>query len=214
MESGSGNGQLVAKLQGEIARLKEENQKLRASNRRWMRIAGTDSLTGLPNKVFFTTVLLPQAIAQATADGQPVGGIMVAPDNLGEYNKKFGRSGGNEVVKGVAAFLEENAEEGEKLVHIDGANFVVIVTNADLTKTKRRALTLRARILNRQFECAGTSVPLTLSLGVVSRAPGDPGGKLDTKALVEEFLRRMEAALDKAKQMGGDRPAEDPEVEF
>ncbi|MFC1526942.1 GGDEF domain-containing protein, partial [Candidatus Latescibacterota bacterium] len=202
MEAGATNGNLVAKLQAEVARLKDENQKLRASNRRWMRIAGTDSLTGLPNKVFFSTALLPQAIGQGNADGLPVGAIMISPDNLGEYNKKFGRLGGNEIVKGVASFLAENVEDEEKLVHIDGANFVLIVPDADLTKAKRRALTLRARVLNRQFECAGTSVSLTLSLGVVSRSPTPEGDQVQIKELVEEFLRRMGASLDQAKQMG------------
>ena len=38
----SENDDLVNKLQTEIARLKDENQKLKANNRRWMRIAGTD----------------------------------------------------------------------------------------------------------------------------------------------------------------------------
>ena len=43
-----------------MSRLKQGNYKSRASNRRWIRIVGTDDLTGLPNKVFFCTVLLPQ----------------------------------------------------------------------------------------------------------------------------------------------------------
>jgi diguanylate cyclase (GGDEF)-like protein len=214
MEAGAGNGHLVVKLQAEVARLKDENQKLRASNRRWMRIAGTDSLTGLPNKVFFSTALLPQAIGQGNADGLPVGGIMISPDNLGEYNKKFGRQAGNEIVKGVASFLSENVDGEEKLVHIDGANFVLIVPDADLAKAKRRALTIRARVLNRQFDCGDASVSLTLSLGVVSRSPSPEGAQVEIKEVVEEFLRRMEAALDQAKQMGGDRPVEDPEVSF
>ncbi len=34
------------------------------------------------------------------------------------------------------------------------------------------------------------------------------------KDLVDEFLRRLEAALNQAKQMGGARPYEDPETEF
>ena len=50
----------VRELQLEIARLRADNQKLKTSNRRWMRIAGTDIHTGLPNKVFFSTALLPQ----------------------------------------------------------------------------------------------------------------------------------------------------------
>ena len=208
------NGDLVAKLQAEVDKLKEENQKLRASNRRWMRIAGTDSLSGLPNKVYFTTALLPQALAQSTTDGRPLGCVMMAPDNLGEYNKKFGRKGGDELVKGVASFLNENVEEDEKLIHVDGANFILMIPGGDLIGTKRRSLTFRARVLNRQFECGGSQVPITLSLGVVSRAATAVEGETSVKEVVEEFLRRLDAALDQAKQMGGDRPYDDPEINF
>ncbi len=205
---------LVPKLQAEIARLKEETTKLRASNRRWMRIAGTDSLTGLPNKVFFTTAMLPQAISTANAEGQPLGCVMMAPDRLGELNGKYGRTGGDQIVKGVASFLSENVEGDEKLVHHDGANFILLVPNGDVTRVKRRSLTLRARAMNRQFECGSDQISLTLSFGVVSRMPSHEGAKVVVKELVEEYLRRLEAALDKAKEMGGDRSFEDPEVEF
>ena len=206
---------LVAKLQAEVARLKDENQKLKASNRRWMRIAGTDSLTGLPNKVYFTTALFPQAIGEANAEGEPLGCVMMAPDKLGEYNAKFGRAGGDAIVEAVSKFLNENIEEDEKLVHIDGANFVLVVPQADLNKTKRRSLTLRARVLNRQFDCLGTQVPITLSLGVVSRASTPEGIQVPVKDVVEQFLSRLEAAaLGQAKQMGGDRPYDDPEINF
>jgi len=209
-----GNGHLVAKLQAEIARLRDENQKLKANNRRWMRLAGTDSLTGLPNKVFFTTALFPQFLAQSTAEGSPLGGIMAAPDNLGGINERFGRPGGDEIVRGVATFFTDNLEEGEKLIHLDGANFLLMVPGADLPGTRRRSLELRARVLNGQFECGGSSVGITLSLGVVSRTATPEGGIPDGKDLVEEFLQRLAAALDQAKQMGGDRPVEDPEVDF
>ena len=209
----SENDDLVEKLQTEIARLKDENQKLKVNNRRWMRIAGTDSLTGLPNKVYFTTALLPQAISHANEENEHVGCVMLAPDNLGEINKKFGRAGGDDIVKEVAKFLKENVDEGEKIVHIDGANFVLIIPDADPSQTKRRSLTLRARVLNAQFECGGTHVPITLSLGVVSRAPTEEeDGNL--KETVDQFLSRLEAALDQAKQLGGDRPYDDPEVNY
>ncbi|MEC8993328.1 MAG: hypothetical protein VX656_18950 [Candidatus Latescibacterota bacterium] len=65
---------------------------------------------------------------------------MIAPDRLGEYDQKFLRAGGDEIVKGVSEFLSENVEEEEKLVHIDGANFVLILPEGDLSKAKRRGL--------------------------------------------------------------------------
>ena len=138
---------------------------------------------------------------------------MLAPDNLGEINKKFGRSGGDDIVKEVAKFLTENVNEGEKVVHIDGANFVLIIPDADPSRAKRRSLTLRARALNAQFNCGGSKVGITLSLGVVSRAPTEEG-VVNLKETVDQFLIRLEAALDQAKQMGGDRPFDDPEVNF
>lgn len=208
----SENDDLVNKLQTEIARLKDENQKLKANNRRWMRIAGTDSLTGLPNKVYFTTALLPQALSHANEENEHLGCVMLAPDNLGEINKNFGRSGGDDIVKEVAKFLQENVEGSEKVVHIDGANFVLIIPDADPAVAKRRSLTLRARVLNAQFECGGTHVSITLSLGVVSRAPTETDENV--KGTVDQFLNRLEAALDQAKQLGGDRPCDDPEVNF
>lgn len=204
----------VASLQAEVARLTAENNKLRASNRRWMRIAGTDSHTGLPNKVFFTTAMLPQAISSANADGVPLGCVMLAPDRLGELNARYGRTGGDEVVKGVAGFLSDNVDNGEKLVHHDGANFILLVPNGDVARCKRRSLTLRARVQNRQFECGGDNLTLTLSFGVVSRNPTPEGEKVVVKDVVEQFLRRLEAALDKAKEQGGDRSYEDPQNEF
>ena len=83
----------VRELRLEIARLRTENQKLKNSNRRWMRIAGTDIHTGLPNKVFFSNVLLPKQISNANAEKQSIGCIMLAPDGLGEINEPYGRRG-------------------------------------------------------------------------------------------------------------------------
>ena len=69
----------VESLQAEIAELQEERRRLVATDDRWMRIAGTDAMTGLPNKTFLTTALLPQAIVRAQAAGRGIGCIMIAP---------------------------------------------------------------------------------------------------------------------------------------
>ena len=135
----------IDQLQAQITRLKQENEKLRASNRRWMRIAGTDDLTGVPNKVFFSTALLPQVITQHNAEGRSFAGVMVAPDNLGDINKKYGREGGDRIVVGLAEYLKENIEPGEKLIPIDGANFVIIVANGDAAEERGAGFSGRQR---------------------------------------------------------------------
>lgn len=201
----------MPELQAEIESLKEEIHELRASNKRWMRIAGTDLLTKLPNRVYFTMSLLPNAINQGNAESCSIGCVMIAPDNLGDINQKHGRKAGNQIVVGLAKFLRANVEEDETLVHHDGANFILLIPGADLNTCKRRSLTIRARVSNNQFDCAETQVSVTLSMGSVSRLPS---AKQNMKDIVEEFLRRMEFAIDKAKEMGGDRTYEDPDVVF
>ena len=199
----------IDRLQEEIDRLKQENEKLKASNRRWMRIAGTDDHTGLPNRVFFSTALLPQVISQANADGQPFVCIMVAPDRLSDINQQYGREGGDQIVTGLAEYFKESIEPNEKLVHIDGANFVIIVPNGGDTLAKRRTRQIRARVVSRHFQCGGDVVSLTLSMGVIIQQPEPQGTTTKVKEVSEDLLKRMGMALDQAKKEGGDRVIED-----
>jgi two-component system cell cycle response regulator len=199
----------ISKLQAEVEQLRAENEKLRASNRRWMRIAGTDDLTGLPNKVCFSTVFLPPIIAQANETGKSFICIIIAPDKLGDINMRFGRVGGDEIVKGVATFLKETLEEGEKIVHVDGANFIILMPDAGDDSGKRRTRQLRARSVSRRFSCGEDAVGLTLSIGTVLVDPEPASGQLEVKAVGESILQRLSAALDLAKQQGGDQIVED-----
>ena len=104
----------IRELQAEVEQLRVENEKLRASNRRWMRIAGTDDLPGLPNKVCFSTVFLPPIIAQANETGKSFICTIKATGKLGDIHMRFGRIGADEIVKGVATFSKEAMKEGEK----------------------------------------------------------------------------------------------------
>ena len=199
----------LERLQTEFDRLERENEKLRISNRRWIRIAGTDDLTGLPNKVFFSTALLPQIISSANAEGQGLVCIMVAPDKLGDINQKYGSEGGDQIVNGLSEYLKENVEVDEKLAHIDGANFVVIVPKGDQAQAKRRTRQIRAQVVSRHFECGGEAVRLTLSMGVIIQPAEPQGAGTKVKEVAEDLLRRMGVAHDQAKKQGGDKVVED-----
>ncbi len=209
MAKGSNGDGSPEKLRAEVERLQRENDKLRASNRRWMRIAGTDERTGLPNKIYFTTALLPQIVSRANASEQSFVCVMIAPDGLGDINARFGREGGDQIVQGLTAFLRENTEEDEKLVHVDGANFVIIIPNGTEGTAKRRTRQIRARVVTRHFECGGEAVTLTLSMGVFIREPNPAGTEVNTREVADEILRRTGMALDRAKKQGGDQVADD-----
>lgn len=165
----------------------------------------------MPNRIFFITVLLPQQLGLAYNDKQPFSCVMIAPDGLGEVNKRYGRKGGDQIIRGVADFLKEHLDAEEKLVHSDGSNFIIIIPTAEGGHAKRRALLWRTRIAQRRFNCLADQVGL--SMGTVSVVP--PLRKqLSTKEAVESIVSRLESALDRVKQQGGDRNIEDLNTDF
>ena len=95
----------VAVLASQVASLRAEVERLRRENRRWARMAGTDGLTGLPNKISFVRAYLPQALARASEEGQSIGMILIAADNLGEINEEFGREAGDAVIRQLASLI-------------------------------------------------------------------------------------------------------------
>ena len=127
---------------------------------------------------------------------------------------RFGRVGGDEIVKGVATFLKETLEEGEKIAHVDGANFIILMPDAGDDSGKRRTRQLRARSVSRRFSCGEDAVGLTLSIGTVLVDPDPASRKLEAKAVGESILQRLSAALDLAKQQGGDQIVEDDKPIF
>jgi len=203
----------LTELRAKVKRLETENQKLRASNRRWMRIAGTDSLTGLPNRVFLTTAVLPQLISKSSAEGVPVSCLILAPDQLADINRDHGREGGDTVIRALGEFLAEHQDDGERLIHLDGANFVLVLPGADATAARRRARILRARLASRLIPVGDQALHLTLSIGSVTHGPGSAETPADVKDAVERMLRRLTATLDKAKRSGRDKIVEESELD-
>ncbi len=53
--------------------------------------------------------------------------------------------------------------------------------NGDTSRGKRRSLNLRARAMNRQFECLGDQISLAMSFGLVSRKPTSEDKKVEVK---------------------------------
>lgn len=205
MSDGRDANDSIEDLRAEVVRLQQENEKLRASNRRWMRIAGTDDLTGLPNKVYFSSAILPQLISQAKAGSENFVCIIITPDKLGEINQNYGRAAGDQIVCDMAKFLKEHVEKDEKIIHSDGANFILLIPNGGEEACKRRTRQIRARIVSRQFECGSSSVSLTLSMGTVIVEPSTIGEAMQAKDVADQIMTQLSAALDQAKKAGGDQ---------
>ncbi len=192
----------IQKLENENRALKADARRLREENRRWARLAGTDPLTGLPNRISFLRVITPQVIQRASKEREPVGFILLSADDLGVVNETHGRDTGDQVVRGLGNLLQSLLGEEEKIGHIDGAHFAVALYPTEIETVRGRANMLRARVRAHGFPCGDTTTKITISAGITSLEPPE---HVDGRGLAEDTFRVLNAALNTAKTAGSNR---------
>jgi ATP-binding cassette, subfamily B, bacterial len=194
--------QRVQELEGALRFHQQEGQRLQVVNQRWAKMAGTDRLTGLPNKVAFLQALMPQEILQAQRHDSRIGLILLGGDDLGRINETYGRDAGDQVLRGLSESLRSILKGEEVLGHIDGTHFSVVFHPADLEKVQQRAEELRLWVEQNPFPCADTTANITISVGITSMhsTPED-----DPRQLAEKTFEQLNSAIYAAKRAGGNR---------
>ena len=179
-------------LQQRVTQLDEENK-------RWMRLAGISEVTGLPNRVMLSRVLLPGAVKQAKAKKEPIGCILVAPEGLAEINGKYGHERGNLVIKKFAECLKGLLKRGERLSHTEGVIFAVIVPTVPPRQLRKRAEIIHKELASRRFDLEGHTLSLKISMGVIGL---DSSKASSLGSPQEEFYSHGLNALHVAKLKG------------
>ena len=196
--------QKVRELEGKLHAGQKESDRLRAINHRWAQLAGTDQLTGLPNKLSFLEAVVPQEMKQAHHDQHDIGFMLVSGDNLGPINERFGRDAGDVIIHNLARILQSVLKGEEQLGHLDGANFAVSLHPASLGRTRSRAEEIRGFVAGQSFAFGQTMLKITASIGITVVACSQLG---DTRQATEEAFALLNGALYKAKRMGGNAVA-------
>lgn len=194
--------QQLRELEAETSQLKQEVERLRAMNQRWAQLAGTDSLTGLPNKISFLRALAPQDIQHARTQQEPIGFMLLSGDNLGPINETKGRDAGDQVLRGLAEFLRSILKGEERLGHLDGSHYAVVLYPAGPEEIHSRAEELRVQIEAHAFPCAEGEAKITASFGITSVDSGAIG---EPRSAAEKVFQSLNGALYRAKKAGGNR---------
>lgn len=185
-----------------VERLRERIAELEAENRRWMHLAGTSRLTGLPNSLMLYQVVLPSEIQKAGAEGAAIACALISPDGLGEINQACGRSTGDQLILRFAEFLKERTTAEERLFNPDGANFVILMTDAAEGRARRKATEIRTEVAGASFTAAGqTFDTLTCSAGVATVEGVVPPDTIPE--VVDNLYHELSDRLYRAKQRGG-----------
>jgi diguanylate cyclase (GGDEF)-like protein/PAS domain S-box-containing protein len=160
----------------------------------WMR---EDRLTGVKSRGYFEE-LLTRDWAVAQRDSHELGITMFDVDDLGAYNDKFDRTGGDACLRRIARIIAGSYRRGADLVgRWDGGTFVVLTQGEEAEKATQYAQVVARRVhdLLIHHPTAGNGGYVTVSAGVASFVPPRELG-------VHALLKACAAALKRAKQAG------------
>jgi diguanylate cyclase (GGDEF)-like protein len=124
---------------------------------------------------------------------QPLSIIILDVDNFKRYNDSFGHPAGDEVLRTVAAMIQDSIREIDVAARYGGEEFVVVLPNADSETAMMVAERIRAGIEKHPW----TLSPVTASFGVATTR----AGSLSKQELVDA----ADQALYRSKRTGKNR---------
>jgi diguanylate cyclase (GGDEF)-like protein len=141
------------------------SQAALALNNAWLleqvrRLAGSDPLTGLPNRRHFEETL-QRELARAIRTEQPVNLLILDIDHFKRINDTYGHQTGDAVLRAVGRALSETVRVGDVVARYGGEEFAIVMPNAETED----AVALAERIL-RNVE--NIDVPVTASIGIAT----------------------------------------------
>lgn len=139
---------------------------------RLVRISGTDTLTGLPNRTFLN-LRVPKIIAEARASGETLCLALIDLDRFKQVNDDLGHPAGDRALRHVVETLRLELRRDEPLIRVGGEEFVLILRRP-VGAAWERMDALRRKLESRQFVPGEGIEPriMTLSAGIAS-CPGD-----------------------------------------
>jgi diguanylate cyclase (GGDEF)-like protein len=165
---------------------------------RYLNLAGTDPLTGLPNRTLFLNHL-EQGLARAERWPRPVGVLFLDLDNFKVINDSLGHQGGDLLLVEIARRIRGCVRDNDTVARLGGDEFTVLVEDIEgvdeaTALAERVAVTLRQPVRLGERE-----IFVSASVGVALSRPGKDGP--------ESLLRNADMAMYQAKANGKARHA-------
>jgi len=162
-------------------------------------MAWHDQLTGLYNRAYFNNYL--ETIKTKNIHSQKplcFSSLVFDIDHFKQVNDLHGHLVGDEVLKTVAATLQNNTDEHSVAIRYGGEEFLILSTNTEVASVKKIANRIRLQISRLKFaDKEGKIFSITISGGIAAIP--------EHAATTEEVLQKADEALYQAKQAGRNR---------
>lgn len=152
--------------------------RLHAERQLYQQLAMRDPLTGIANrqKLFDE---LEREIARAERYTHPLSLIMLDLDDFKTVNDRFGHQTGDEVLIELADIISGHIRSADLFARYGGEEFFILVPETDGAGGADLAEKIRTIVAEKTFSC---NTPLTVSLSVATRQPGETPDALISRA--------------------------------
>jgi diguanylate cyclase (GGDEF)-like protein len=189
---------LIARIELHL-KLRRLQRQLIEKNKQLEELSITDALTGIRNRRFLTEVLSVE-FQRAHRYGTGLTLLMADLDHFKAVNDRYGHLAGDRVLSSVAQRLKSQLRASDIAGRYGGEEFLVLLTHASLDAGFVFAERWRKALEDEPIELdAGTSIQITLSIGVATYLPSFKDW--------DELVGAADAALYRAKEAGRNRVA-------
>lgn len=180
---------VIAYLYRQRKSLQSANSALELANERLSRLATTDTLTGLWNRLHFEERVGHELI-KANRYKQPLSVLIFDIDQFKLVNDTYGHLVGDRVLVELCDMARQQTRDSDLLARWGGEEFIMLMPNTGPKEAMAVAEKLRANFASHSFTDAGS---ITASFGIAPYQPGES---------VDHWISRADAALYEAKQEG------------
>lgn len=183
---------LSSTLEQEAALRQATERELRDSNAALARLATTDRLTGLWNRLRIEEFAVAE-IGRAHRYGLELALIILDIDHFKRVNDLYGHLVGDQVLVAVSCLVREHLRDSDGIGRWGGEEFLVLAPSTDAREAAALAEKLRRLVEGERFPEIGA---ITVSFGVSTLRRGDA---------LEHLVQRADDALYRAKEYGRNR---------
>jgi diguanylate cyclase (GGDEF)-like protein len=163
--------------------------------------ARTDMLTQINNRRGFQDVAatLFKSIARNRRNAAIV---LIDIDSFKLFNDQYGHDTGDIVLQKVAKCIENTARKSDVTARWGGEEFIILLPETSQDKASQQAERVRSSIENLNITIKGTSLSITVSLGVAGSENNLFNGDEFLISDLEPLIKAADDALYQAKQSG------------
>jgi len=160
------------------------------------RLMTVDGLTQVHNKRFFGDAL-EKEFARSVRYRHPFAIVVFDIDHFKKVNDTYGHLAGDEVLRRLGHLVQGKVRTNDTVARVGGEEFAVLLPEVPREGGVILAEKLRSMIASEVFTHSGTTIPVTISLGVAAWH--------DQHLDAESLLKAADAKLYEAKRAGRNR---------